>query len=238
MDGVEASYVDLADPTRLEFEHMRRLASLVDARWTAAHPLSALQVGGGACAFARQLTAVRPASRITVVERDGGLIDIARRHLGLVTTDRLRVVVADGRGELRRRPDAGLDLVVIDAFVGRAVPMHLVSGEFLDEVRRVMRPGGVHAVNLIDGPPTDFAAAVVATLLSRFQQVPLMAHPQVMARRTPGNFLTLASDSPLPVAVLDRSARRDRVPWETRSGRALRTFTRGAPVLSDERRDG
>jgi spermidine synthase len=233
MDGVEASHVDLGDPTRLEFEYLRHISGLLDAARAPGTPLGALQVGGGPCTLARWLTATRPGARMTVVERDRALIDLARDWLGLRPSPRLHLVVGDGRTEIRRRTGGSLDLVVIDAFVGRVVPYHLVTAEFLDEVRRVLRPGGLHVVNLIDDPPLGFAAAIASTLLARFASVLLLADERVLTHRSPGNLVLAASDEPLPVETIARRASRDRTPWEVRSGRALRRFAGDAPVLSD-----
>lgn len=234
MDGVEASHVDLADPTRLEFEYLRHLATVIDLARPRGRRLAALQVGGGPCTLARWLTATRPQARVTVVERDGALIDIARDWLDLRTSPRLRVVIGDGREEIRRCGGGSLDLLVIDAFVGRLVPLHLVTAEFVDEARRVLHPGGMHVVNLIDEPPLGYTAAVTATLLSRFEHVILMAHPQVLARRSSGNVVLVASDGPMPIDAITRRTARDACPWAVRSGRALRRLSAGAPTLADD----
>ena len=62
----------------------------------------------------------------------------------------------------RCRPTA-FDLVVGDAFGGLAVPWHLTTTEFLGEVQRVLRPGGMYVMNLIDYPPLGFVRAEAAT---------------------------------------------------------------------------
>ena len=53
-------------------------------------------------------------------------------------------------------PSGAYDLVVGDAFSSRSVPWHLTTEEFLAEVRRVLRPDGVYAMNLIDGGTWTF----------------------------------------------------------------------------------
>jgi spermidine synthase len=233
MDGVEASHVDLADPLRLEFEYLRHLVGVLDVARPEAR-LRALQVGGGPCALARRLVAARPDARVTVVERDGALIDIAKEWLGLEPSDRLRVVVNDGRAEIRRQGDASLDLVVIDAFVGRVVPLHLVTTQFADEVRRALRPDGVHLVNLIDEPPLDYAASIAATLQEHYSTVLVMADPEVLGGRSAGNVVVVATDGPMPMDEISRLIARDRVPWTLLHGKGLRRLTYAAVVLHDD----
>src|SRR6201995_1029903 len=46
LDGVPNSYLDLADPTRLEFEYQQWMARAVDLHEGSSGPLSVVHVGG------------------------------------------------------------------------------------------------------------------------------------------------------------------------------------------------
>lgn len=232
-DGVESSYVDLADPRRLEFEYLRHLARVVDVVLPKRHPLAMVQVGGGPCAFARYLDVTRRDLRATVIERDPEIVEIARRWLGLRTSARLEVRTGDGRDELASWPDRSLDLVVIDAFSGVMVPHHLVTAEFTAEVAARLRPGGLHMVNLIDIPPLGYAAAVAATLRERYASVVALADAATLEHRTSGNLVFAASDEALPAERLARLARLDPEPWELVTGRRLERLVGGAVPLAD-----
>ena len=74
-----------------------------------------------------------------------------------------RCSTVDPRAPIRR-----LRLVIGDAFGGLAVPWHLTTTEFLDEVARVLRPDGAYVANLIDYPPLGFFRAEAATAATRF----------------------------------------------------------------------
>ena len=80
-------------------------------------------------------------------------------RLGLVTGPDLLVKLGDARLTLARQPSARYQVVVGDAFGGRAVPWHLTTREFVTEVRRTLRPGGIYAANLIDFRPDGSATA-------------------------------------------------------------------------------
>jgi spermidine synthase len=206
LDGREAGQVDLEDPRRLTFAYMRRIADLIDAFRPAGAGIDALHLGGGAFALPRYLAATRPASRSEVFELDPGVVVVAREHQRLRTSPRLRVRIGDAADLLHAKPDRCADLVIGDAFDGPHVPARLSGPDFAAEVRRVLRPAGVYALNVIDVPPLDEARAHAATLRAAFAHVLWIAPPGVLRARSPGNVVLLASDAPLPEAALRRAA--------------------------------
>ena len=86
---------------------------------------TSLHVGGGACALPRYVAATRPKSRQLVLELDPGVVALAREHLGLRATPRLRIKVGDAAELITARYDASADLVIGDAFDGPHVPAQL-----------------------------------------------------------------------------------------------------------------
>jgi hypothetical protein len=106
LDGHEAGQVDLADPRALGFGYMRRIADVLDAIRPSGRPLDAVHVGGGAFALPRYLEATRPRSRQDVLERDPGVVRLARERLGLRPSPRLRIRVGDAAAQVDPRPRA------------------------------------------------------------------------------------------------------------------------------------
>jgi spermidine synthase len=212
LDGIECSYVDLADPLHLEFGYVRRMADVVDLLAPPRAPVDAVHIGAGGVTLPRYVAATRPRSRQVVYEKDGGLVDIARRYLGLRTSPALRVRVGDARDRLRERPDGSADLVVGDAFDGVVIPAHLATVEFAAEIRRVLRPAGVYLLNVIDGPPLRASRAAAATLLAAFEEVALTTAHEILRERDAGNLVFVASAAPLPLAALSRAAARGALP--------------------------
>ena len=193
-----------------------------------------LHVGGGGFSLPRYLAATRPGSRSVVLELDPAIIRLARERLGLVTGPGLQVVPGDARLSLARQPAAGYDLVIGDAFGGLAVPWHLTTSEFVAGVRRALRPGGVYAVNVIDGPPLGFVRAEAATLRAAFRHVAVVAPPDRLGGRRDGNFVLLGSDAPLPLPAVQRAAARHGQPTGVLDGPALDRFIGHAEVLTDD----
>jgi len=237
MDGIECSYIDLADPRHLEFSYVRRIADLVDLLRPARSPVDAVHIGGGACTLARYVAATRPRSRQVVYEKDSGLVEIARRYLGLRTSPGLRVRVGDARERLAERPDASADVVIGDAFDGVVVPPHLATLEFAAVVRRVLRPDGVYALNIIDCPPLRVSRTAAATLLVAFPHLVLVSERDVLRERDAGNVVLLASDSPLPVAALTRAAAHGPLPDVVLERDDVAAFAGDARPLPDSETD-
>ncbi|AMW10667.1 spermine synthase [Streptomyces qaidamensis] len=233
IDGAPQSHVDLDDPAYLSFEYQRRLGHVIDLVAPPGRPLHAVHLGGGALTLARYVAATRPRSTQQVVERDAPLVQLVRRELPLDPNARIRVRSTDAREGLAKVPDGWADLVITDVFSGARTPAHLTSTEFLDDVRRALKPGGVHAANLADGPPLAHLRGQIATAAARFGQLALVADPAVLRGKRFGNAVLVASDHPLPTAELTRLAASDPHPARVEHGRTLTDFTGGAAPVTD-----
>ncbi|MER6470155.1 spermidine synthase [Streptomyces collinus] len=233
IDGAPQSHVDLDDPGYLSFEYQRRLGHVIDLVAPPGKPVHAVHLGGGALTLARYVAATRPRSTQQVVERDAALVQLVRRALPLDANARIRVRSADAREGLAKVPDGWADLVIADVFSGARTPAHLTSTEFLDEVRRALKPSGVYAANLADGPPLAHLRGQIATAAARFPELALIADPAVLRGKRFGNAVLAACDSPLPLAELTRRAASDPHPARLEHGRRLTDFTGGAAPVTD-----
>ncbi|MFL6129725.1 MAG: spermidine synthase [Mycobacteriales bacterium] len=233
LDGHESSYVDLADPTHLEFSYVRRIGDLLDLVRPPRQPMEVLHIGGGGFTLPRYVAATRPRSRQVVYELDPGLVQVAREHLGLRPLRGLKIRVGDARERLAKRAPASADVVVGDAFAGVLVPPHLATLEFAAELRRVLRPDGVYVLNVIDCPPLRVSRAEAATLLAAFDQVALVAERDLLRERDAGNVVFVASARPLPLADLTRRAARGRFPDDVLDRAGVVRFAGRAAVVTD-----
>jgi spermidine synthase len=233
LDGAAQSHVDLDDPTHLEFAYQRHLGHVADAVAPPGSPLQALHLGGGALTLPRYVAATRPRSNQQVIEVDAALVDLVREKLPLDRAWRVRVRRADARAGLAKAPDGWADLVMADVFSGARTPAHLTTVEFLEDVRRVLRPAGHYAANLADGPPLAFLRAQVATARAVFPHVCVIADPAVLRGRRFGNAVLLAGARELPVAELTRRVAGDPHPGRVEHGRDLNLFTGGAAPVTD-----
>ncbi len=161
---MDASYVDLADLTHLEFDYIRWLRLVLRA----ARARRVLHVGGGGCALARALAVEDPGGRQEVCEVDGEVLALARRHLGLRRIPGLRVQHTEGRTHIAAQLDGGWDAVVIDAFRGASIPRELITAEALIDAARV---APLTLVNVADSRRRDEVAAVASSMAAAYPKV-------------------------------------------------------------------
>lgn len=234
VDGTPQSHVDLADPTYLDFEYVRRIGHLIDLTAPEHEPIDVLHLGAGALTLARYVAATRPGSRQRAVDDDAALVQLIRDQLPLPRDLRLRVRVGDAREELASLPGGSVDVVVCDVFRGARTPAALTSREFYALVAGVLRPGGVCALNVGDGPPLRFTRSVVATLQTMFVDVAVLADPAVLRERRFGNLVCAGSSGPLPLDGLRRRCAGDPAPGRVMAEDDVRRFAGLAPVITDE----
>jgi hypothetical protein len=217
--GMDASYVDLADPSHLEFDYMRWIRIVIRA----ARSRRVLHVGGGACALPRALAAEDPGGHQEVCEVDGAVLALAREHLGLRRAPGLRVRHAEGRAFVAGQPDGGWDAVVIDAFVAATVPPWLITVQALADVARV---APLALVNVVD----DRSARTVRTIAAALAP----AYPQVWALGgRVGNTVVAGSAFALDLERIAARAAADVSPARLTGPAAMARMTAGAVPLSD-----
>lgn len=199
-DGYQ-SFVDPNDPTRLEYIYSKWVADVINATQGSKAPLDSITIGGGGFTVPRWIDATHPGSRSLVLELDDGLVSFLEDRLQLPPAPEFRVVVGDARISMLDVETDSADVVVGDAYNNHSVPWQLTTAEWTAEVERVLKPGGLYAINVIDFPPLELLKAESATLLDAFNDVRLVAIPGEDERPAGGNEVLFASDRPMPKAA-------------------------------------
>ncbi len=233
IDGIDASYIDLDDPTYLDFSYVRRIGDVIDVAWPEGQPVAAVHLGGAGATLPRYIRATRPRSRQIVFEIDQRVITLARSHLDLRSGAGLKVRHEDARLGLTRIADDSQDLVIGDAFEGTRVPTTLGSVEAAQQVARVLRREGIYVLNVIDSPALTYARAQITTLKTVFAQLGAIADPGVLRGRRTGNIVFVAGDGQLPLDLLGERARHSPVPERVMDTQACLRFAAGAKALWD-----
>jgi spermidine synthase len=231
LDRIRQSYVDLDDPTYLDFEYIQGFADVLDA--LPEGPLAVTHIGGGACTFARYVAATRPGSSQIVLEPDVALTALVRARLPFERNARIRIRPVAGREGVSALADASADVVVLDAFLGGRVPAELTTLEFFADVARVLRPDGILLANFADGPPGTFGSRLGSAVRRALPEMLVLGDPAVLKRRRFGNLVLAAGRAPLPFDAVSAAAARAMFPRRVLAGARVRSWVGTAAPLTD-----
>jgi len=136
----------VSNPDRLVFEYAQMMMA---GLYADPKPSSILIVGLGGGTLPTALQEMLPDTRIDVVELDPVVATIAERFFDFKRGPNTRVFIEDGRVFVKRmgRQRAQYDMIMLDAFEADYIPEHLLTREFLQEVRAIMAPRGVLVAN-------------------------------------------------------------------------------------------
>ncbi len=140
------SCMDKNNPKRMVFPYARMMMlSLL----LVPEPQKILMVGLGGGTIALALNEIYPEAAIEVVEIDPAVKTVAETYFGFAENERLKVILQDARVFGKRALARGerYDLILLDAFNGDYIPEHLLTREYLEEVRDLLTPNGVVAAN-------------------------------------------------------------------------------------------
>jgi spermidine synthase len=157
------SCMDMDRPARIVMHYPQMMLGALYAKPT---PRSVLIIGLGGGTIPRVLLEVVPEARIDVVEIDPAVVRTAKKYFDFRQDERVQVHEMDGRVFVKRaiRAAQRYDLIMLDAFDHEYIPEHLLTQEFLREVRSLMTPDGVLAANtfstsrLYDHESTTYAS--------------------------------------------------------------------------------
>jgi hypothetical protein len=92
----------------------------------------------------------RPGDRIEFYEINPAVVPIARNVFTYIRDSGAQVSIAEGdaRTSLANEPPQGFDVLVVDAFSGDAIPLHLLTMQALALYRKHLAPGGIVAFHI------------------------------------------------------------------------------------------
>ncbi|MCC5887119.1 MAG: fused MFS/spermidine synthase [Gammaproteobacteria bacterium] len=232
--GAYQTCIDREDPDRLVFSYVRMMfAGLL----LAPAPERILLIGLGGGTMPRVLDALYPQAEQDLVEIDPAVVRVAKAFFDFEPTANMRIHERDGRVFVKRAllGEQKWDLILLDAFTDEYIPEHMLTQEFLEELKGLLSEGGVVVAN-------TFANS---RLYHHESATYRAAFPTVASLRESGSFnrILIGLDRPWPEqATLDARASElspalDRFGVDIESyARSLRTewsFDRRARVLTD-----
>ena len=194
----------MSNPDKLVFEYTQMMLA---GLYLAPQPKRILVIGLGGATIPSALQALVPNAEIDVVELDGSVDRVARTYFDFKPGPRTRVSIEDGRVFVKRagRTGASYDLIMLDAFESDYIPEHMLTREFLAEVKAIMAPRGVLVANTWSSSGLyDHESATYAAVFGEFFNMKL------------GNRIIIAQLGGLP--PID-AVRRNAEAWEPQFAR-------------------
>lgn len=189
--------MNLADPSEIFYEYLRRIGHVVDLAAAPGVPISALHLGAGALTLARYIQATRPGSEQYAVELERELLDFVLQKLPMPDGATLTTHIGDARDALAELPaQVMFDVVILDIFSGPEAPAHIACREFYEEAASRLRPDGVLIVNVGDEPALTLVRSQVAALRQAMPDVAAFAETGMFAGRYPGNIVLVGTCKP------------------------------------------
>jgi len=90
----------------------------------------------------------RPGDQYRFYELNPAVADQAKRYFTYLLNPAASVHIGDGRLTLEREAPNDFDVLVIDAFSGDSIPVHLLSRQAVEVYRRHLRPTGILAFHV------------------------------------------------------------------------------------------
>lgn len=106
-----------------------------------------LSVGLGGGTLPNAIRSYFPSAKVTTVELDPQMLQAAKDYMFFEESKNNEVVIQDARYFIRKQQKEKYDVVLLDAFDGEYIPEHLTTQEFLQEVKSILKPGGMVLAN-------------------------------------------------------------------------------------------
>jgi spermidine synthase len=136
----------LMQPDKLIFDYTQMMLS---GLYLNASPKRVLIIGEGGGTIPTALQQMLPDAQIDLVELDKSVDTVARQYFDFKPGSKMRVFIEDGRVFVKRMvpQKPNYDMVLLDAFDADYIPEHMLTREFLQEVKSIMTPNGVIVAN-------------------------------------------------------------------------------------------
>ena len=151
-------------------------------------------VGLGAGTLA---TYARPGDYFRFYEINPDVVHIAETYFTFLTNCPARhdIILGDGRLSLEGEPDQNFDLLLLDAFAGDSVPLHLLTDQAMQIYRRHVKPDGLIMFN-ISNSHVDLQP-VIRALADKYDLTAVLAPPLMVDPREgklPSMWMVLTSN--------------------------------------------
>jgi spermidine synthase len=226
----------IKDPDQLLFEYTRM--AFTSLAFLDREPEDVLFVGLGAGVMPRYFNKHYPDAIVDAVEIDPEMFEVAKKYFYFQEKPNMKVHIQDGRIYLKRTRNK-YDMIFLDAYRGEHIPFHLTTVEFLREIKKKLKEGGVVVANILSSSNNKFFWSMVRTYKEEFKTLEIFEGEG----EDSANFIFIAAVGETSMEEADLLARAGsiqsakgmdidlrRTPWAY----GKRGFERDSKVLTDD----
>jgi spermidine synthase len=156
----------------------------------------ALFIGFGGAVALRQFAAVYPGIAMDLVEHEPAVVALAREWFDLATIPGVDVHIDDGLAFVEKAAAATWDVAIVDAYGSSKLAEGLAERTFFAALRRVLRPGGAMALNvvgkLVGAGPVRAVVAATAAEFDSIRLVPVVTADEEFSATATRNVVVVA----------------------------------------------
>jgi spermidine synthase len=141
------SMIDTVHPDRLVFNYTKSMMSIFAFKKQI--PSDVLLIGEGGGSIPKAIQKHFPGIRLDIAELDPEVDIVAQKYFQFKPAKNTKVNIIDGRMFVKKTKKK-YDLIMLDAFKGGYIPFHMLTKEFLDQVKGKLKPGGMVVSNTFD----------------------------------------------------------------------------------------
>lgn len=138
--------IDLSHKQKIVFEYAKGILAGLALNPT---PKNVLIIGLGGGTLSNTIHQISPESKIINVDIDPVVFKLAKRYFDYQENGQVKTEIKDGRVYAKRAllKQAQFDWIILDAFNGDYIPEHLMTKEFLQEIKALLAPNGIVSAN-------------------------------------------------------------------------------------------
>jgi spermidine synthase len=175
-----------SDPDKLIFDYTQMMMA---GLYVNPKPQKLLIIGEGGGTIPTALQEMFPDMQIDLVEIDAAVDRVAKRFFDFKPGPKMRVFIEDGRVFVKRirAQNPQYDMIMLDAFDADYIPEHLLTREFLQEVKAILAPDGVLVANTFSNSALyDYESVTYRAVFGQFYNLKL------------GNRIIIAKNNGIP----------------------------------------
>lgn len=138
--------IDLSDKQKLVFEYTQGILAGLAIQ---TKPSRVLILGLGGGTLSNTINQISPTTEIIAVDIDPVVVKLAKRYFDYKENEQVKTVIQDGRVYVKRAllKQEKFDWIILDAFNGDYIPEHMMTKEFLSEVKGLLTDEGIISAN-------------------------------------------------------------------------------------------